>query len=367
MTIQEHVPLAPRTTLGVGGTARYFVEATSIDDVRDAIQFASEKSLPLFVLGGGSNVLIADSGFEGVVLRVCIRDILPEARDARVFVTVGAGVWWDDFVLWSIEHSLAGLECMSGVPGTVGGAVVANLGCYGAQCSDTCDSVEVIDLQNLSVVQIIKKDACHFSYHDSIFSRKPTRYIVVRATFSLATDPAAQPSYRDNRFDLQKLAATLGHTPSQREVRDAVLMMREAKGSLIMDGRFSYKSAGSFFHMPYVSAEKYQEIVAQTQMLDVAKETQLRPWAWKQNDGTYKIAPGFLLEYTEFQKGYERKSVGISPRHTLSIINRGDARATDIAQLADDMQHVVEKKFGIKLEREVEYVGRVESYPHERT
>jgi UDP-N-acetylmuramate dehydrogenase len=192
-----------------------------------------------------------------------------------------------------------------------------------------------------------------------MFGHSGGRYIVVRATFALSKDPAATPAYRDNRFDMATLKKTLGRAPTQEEVREAVLTMREEKGSLIMSGRRSYKCAGSFFHMPFVSAAKYEEVIARARALDATKEERLRPWAWKQPDGTYKVAPGFLLEYTEFVKGYVRGAAGISPVHTLCIINVADASARDIARLASDMQNAVEGLFGIRLEREVEYVGDV--------
>ena len=360
MNLREHVPLAPLTTLGVGGTARFFVEAHSVEDVTEALDFARTQALPVFVLGGGSNIVIADDGFDGVVLSIRIADITTEAHGTRTWVTVGAGVVWDEFVVWTIKKKFPGLECMSGVPGAVGGAVVANLGAYGAQVSDTFVHAEVLDTHDpKSGLTIVEKEECAFSYHDSMFGHTPGRYVIVRATFALSSDPAASPSYRDNRFDMTTLATKLGHTPTQDEVRDAVLTMREEKGSLIMPGRVSYKSAGSFFHMPFVSAEQYERAAAQARALDAAKEERLRPWAWKQADGSYKVAPGFLLEYTEFQKGYVRGAVGVSPRHTLSIINVAGARATDIAQLASDMQRAVENLFGIRLEREVEYIGNI--------
>jgi len=360
MTLQEHVPLAPLTTLGVGGEARFFVEAHSLEEVREALEYARAHTHPLFVLGGGSNVVIADDGFDGLVLLMRTQEITAEEHGDRIWVSVSSGVVWDDFVVWTIEHGLNGLECLSGVPGTVGGAVVANLGAYGAQVSDTLVHAEVLDRQDpKGGLNVLKKEACDFSYHDSMFTHVSGRYVVVRATFALSRDPSAQLSYRDNRFDMTALTTTFGRAPTQKEIRDAVLAMREEKGSLIMEGRFSYKSAGSFFHMPFVSAERYEQIGAQARALDAAKEEHLRPWAWKQPDGSYKVAPGFLLEYTEFQKGYVRGAVGISPRHTLSIINVDNACATDIARLAYDMQQAVEKLFGIRLEREVEYVGGV--------
>lgn len=361
MNVEEHIPLAPRTTLKVGGAARFFVAPRSIEEVHEALEFARSRALPVFILGGGSNVVISDAGFDGLVIHMSLPDITRTEQGDRVLVTAGAGVLWDELVVDTIEQKLFGLECLSGVPGTVGGAVVANLGAYGAQVSDTFVHAEVLDTQDLAAgLKVLGKEQCGFSYHDSFFSRESKRYVIVRAAFSLSRDPSAQLSYRDNRFDMSKLAATLGHAPTQQEVRDTILDMREEKGSLIMDGRRSFQSAGSFFHMPFVSAEKYEQVGAQARALDAAKEERLRPWAWQQLDGSYKVAPGFLLEYTEFQKGYVRGVVGISPQHTLSIINIGGARAADIAELARDMQQTVETVFGIHLEREVEYVGAVE-------
>ncbi len=194
-----------------------------------------------------------------------------------------------------------------------------------------------------------------------MFGRTPGRYLVLRAVFSLSKDASAQLSYRDNRFDMTTLAAKVGRVPTQTDIRQAVLAMREEKGSLIMENRLSYKSAGSFFHMPFVSEEAYERVVTKARAQDAKKEERLRPWAWRQSDGSYKLAPGFLLEYTEFQKGFVRGPVGISPLHTLSIINVGDARTEDIVRLARDMQDAVERVFGVRLEREVEYIGEVES------
>jgi UDP-N-acetylmuramate dehydrogenase len=357
MILQENISLAPLTTFGVGGEARYFAVAESFEEVIEALDFARARALPVFVLGGGSNILVADSGFDGLVLSLHITGIAFEKKENKVLVTVGAGVVWDEFVEWSIAQKFGGLECLSGIPGTVGGAVVANLGAYGAQASDTFVSAEVLDKNSEgNAMRIFKNDECDFSYHDSSFSHASGRYLVLRATFALSTELPVKISYRDNRFDLAALAAESGRAPTQSDVRNEILKMRGEKGVL----QSSYKSAGSFFHMPFVSAEKYAEVLARAQSLDAEKEEKLRPWAWKQPDGSYKIAAGFLLEYTEFQKGYARGGAGISPKHTLAIINVGGATARGIAQLARDMQESVERIFGIQLEREVEYVGAVE-------
>ena len=357
MNLQEHVPLAPRTTLSVGGAARFFIEARSVEEVKEALAFARERNLPLFVLGGGSNIVIADGGFDGLVLAPRIMDITVEEKGDTALVTAGAGVVWDELVAFTIERGLAGLECLSGIPGTVGGAVVANLGAYGAQASDTFVSAETLDRNDeKNGVRIFKNEECGFSYHDSIFSHPSERFIILNATFALSTARPLKIAYKDNRFDLAALASESGREPTQADVRAAILKMRGEKGVLAT----SYKSAGSFFHLPFVSAEKYAEVAALARSLDAGKEEKLRPWAWQQPDGSYKLAAGFLLEYTEFQKGYVRGAAGISPKHTLAIINVGEARAAEIAALARDMQDAVEKTFGIRLEREVEYVGDVE-------
>ncbi len=361
MNRQEHVPLAPFTTIGVGGAARFFVEARSIEDVTEALDFAREHAVPMHVLGGGSNVVFADSGFDGLVLLMRLPDITFEREGDSVSVTAGAGVVLDELVSWAIAHGFAGLECLSGIPGTVGGAVVANSGAYGAQCSDTFVSAEVIDTAGAApVVRVFKKEECDFSYHDSVFAREPGRYVVLHATFLLRAGEASRPDYKDYRFNLAEQVPA-GQELTLDAIRAAILDTREQKGALIMPGRRSYKSAGSFFHMPYVSPEEYERVAAAARALDAEKEERLRPWAWEQPDGSYKLAPGFLLEYTEFQKGYARGAVGISPMHTLSIINVAGARALEIAQLARDMQDAVENIFGVRLEREVEYVGDVES------
>lgn len=361
MRVREHIPLAPLTTFSVGGRARFFIDVQSEQDMLDAVAFARSRALPIFVLGGGSNIVISDEGFDGVVISIRMNSITLEEREGKAFVTADAGVVWDDLVVWAIEHGLSGIESLSGAPGTVGGAIVANVGAYGEQCSDVFDHADVLDMHDATgAIQTLKKDDCQFSYHDSVFSHEPKRYCIVRATFVLAATGIAAPSYRDYRFDLTDRAAAKGQALTLADIRAAVLDIREQKGALIMPGRTSYKCAGSFFHMPYVSPEQYRQIEARARALDAAKEERLHPWAWEQQDGTYKIAPGFLLEYTEFTKGYVRGSVGISPQHTLSIINISSASAADIVALAGDMQKAVENIFGVHLEREVEYVGRMD-------
>lgn len=357
MTIEEHVALAPRTTFKIGGPARYFITAHSLDEVREALAFAQAEELPLFVLGGGSNILIADDGFPGVVLALALTSTTYTPAGNRVLLTAGAGVPWDALVAETVAQGLAGFECLSGIPGTVGGAVVANLGAYGAECSDAFVEATIIDTEDPSYApRVMTREACAFSYHHSYFADHPGRYVVLEARFLLTPTTTAHPSYADNRFNLAALVAEKGRAPTLAEVREAVIAVRAQKGVL----ESSYRSAGSFFHMPFVSVERYREVVRIAQSLDAAKEERLRPYAWEQSDGTYKIAPGFLLEYTPFQKGYATGAVGISPKHTLSVITSEGATAHDVAELAQAMQNAVAQIFSITLTREVKYIGDVE-------
>lgn len=357
MTIRESVSLKEFTTFDIGGAARYFADARSTDEVREALAFARAKNADVFILGGGSNILVADGGFDGLVVRANRRGISFESSGGRERATAGAGESWDAFVAECVRRNLSGLECLSGVPGTVGGAVVQNIGAYGESVSDTFASAEVIDCrsEDMRVVRL-ERDACGFSYHDSIFGKEPGRYVILSATFSLARGLAGLPAYRDNRFDVAAFVKKHARQPALADVRESILAIRSEKGLLAG----SFESAGSFFHMPFVSKEQYERIAAVARAADAAQEEKLRPWAWEQSDGRYKIAPGFLLEYTDFKKGCARGRAGVSPKHILSIINRGGADAREVAALARAMQSAVEELFGVRLEREVEYVGNVE-------
>ncbi|HFC10788.1 MAG TPA: UDP-N-acetylmuramate dehydrogenase [Candidatus Kaiserbacteria bacterium] len=357
--VRENIQLAPYTTFGVGGVARFFVEANSVGDVVEAFREAKRLGLKVAVLGGGSNTLVRDSGVDGLVLLMRIAGVtFHEKSDGTFYVTAGAGVVWDDLVRETIERELSGIECLSGIPGTVGGAVVSGIGAYGAQVGDTLESVDVIDITsaNLSVRNLSAKE-CALTYHDSIFASEQNKYIVVGATFSLHNGVTKKPTYEDYRFKF----------PTQKEnkkitlafVRETILNIREEKGALFMKGRKSYNCAGSFFHMPIVSKEEHANILKIARELDAGKEERLRPWSWEQDDGSFKIAPGFLLEYTNFHKGYVRGSVGISPKHILSIIALPGACTADVEMLADDMQKEVNNIFGIRIEREVKlFVAR---------
>src|SRR5208282_1984724 len=253
MLLQENIPLAPLTTLRIGGPARFFVEAKSVGEVQEAVGFARSKNLPLFVLGGGSNVVVADSGWTGLVLRVAIQGIeqRPGHNDeGEALFDAGAGESWDRFVSHAIIAQCAGVECLSGIPGSVGGTPVQNVGAYGQEVSETIESVEVFDRKD-SQVRELCREACGFSYRSSIFNTSEReRFIILRVTYALT--PGGEP--RLAYADLQRHFAGRESRPNLAEVREAVRHIRALKGMLIVEGDPDCRSAGSFFKNPVVSA-----------------------------------------------------------------------------------------------------------------
>jgi UDP-N-acetylmuramate dehydrogenase len=349
MTIQENVPLAPLTTLQVGGAARYFAEAKREDEIHEAVQFAATRSLPLFVLGGGSNLVVADSGWHGLVLKISIGGITASATNdgKAVLFSVGAGVQWDDFVAQAVTQNCAGVECLSGIPGSVGGTPVQNVGAYGQEVSDTIESVRALDTKE-SRIALLPKPACGFRYRSSIFnSSQRGRYVIVRVNYRLKRGGAPTLKYAD----LQKHFAERQAPPSLGDVRAAVLAIRKSKGMLIIPGDEDCRSAGSFFKNPVLGDEQFKELAARaaSQGLEIPSYPAL--------DAQRKVSAAWLVEHSRFSKGYVLGAAGISHKHALALINRGDAKATDIVSLKEDIQRGVQETWGVLLEPEPVFLG----------
>jgi UDP-N-acetylmuramate dehydrogenase len=359
MTIQENVPLAPLTTLQVGGAARYFAEVKREDEVREAAQFAKARDLPLFVLGGGSNLVIADSGWPGLVLKIAIGGIAsPRANHApgnAVLFSVGAGVNWDDFVAQAVVQNCAGVECLSGIPGSVGGTPVQNVGAYGQEVSDTIESVRALDLKQDRIV-VLPKPACRFRYRSSIFNgTERGRYIILQVNYRLQRGGAASLKYADlQKHFAERLAknpAETKPTPTLAEVREAVRAIRRTKGMLLVPGDDDCRSAGSFFKNPVLRDEQFQDLAARAALkaLEIPSYPAL--------DAQHKVSAAWLVEHSGFSKGYAVGAAGISHKHALALINRGDAKASDIVELKDKIQHAVQEAWAILLEPEPVFVG----------
>jgi UDP-N-acetylmuramate dehydrogenase len=340
LDIQENVSLAPLTTLRIGGAARFFARAESEEQVLAALRFAEERSLPVFVLGGGSNLLIADEGFDGLVLQMAIKGVSFDGSS----VTAGAGEDWDAFVKLAVDRGLGGIETLSGIPGFVGATPIQNVGAYGQEVSETIGSVRVFDRETKEF-QTFSNDECRFAYRSSIFNTTHRdRYIVLAVTFRLFENAAPIIRYAD----LKKYFDGWKEGPSPADVRRAVLEIRAKKSMVISPGDPNSVSAGSFFKNPVVSAEKF----AAVELLAGGAVPNFPAGA-----GQVKIPAAWLIEHSGFNKGYIFGKAGLSENHTLALINRGGATAGDILSLKDEIQNKVGEKFGIELKPEPVFLG----------
>jgi UDP-N-acetylmuramate dehydrogenase len=347
MTVLENVYLAPLTTLKVGGPARYFTQPESAAAVAEAVTFARSKDLPLFVLGGGSNLVVSDAGWPGLVLKLAVRGIEEHTENGKTLFDVGAGEEWDRFVARAVARNCAGVECLSGIPGSVGGTPVQNVGAYGQEVSETIESVQVFDLRDGQVRELCA-EACGFQYRTSVFNTSERgRFIILRVTYWLT--PGGNP--RIDYADLKKHFAGFQNIPSLTSTREAVRRIRAAKAMLITPGDEDCRSAGSFFKNPVLSAEQYDQLMAR------AKEKGLQVPSYPALDAQRKVSAAWLVEHSGFSKGYSSGRVGISRKHALAIVNRGEASAADILGLKDHIQQRVEELWNIHLEPEPVFVG----------
>ncbi len=343
--IRENVRLAPYTTLRMGGIARYFADIDREDQLCEALQFAEQNALPIFVLGGGSNVLIADAGFPGVVLHLVNKGLtFHKPKKDAALVTAAAGEEWDKFVQQCIARDLAGLECLSGIPGLVGGTPIQNVGAYGQEVSTTIVSVRAFDRHTKRTLEMTNED-CQFRYRASVFNTtERDRYIVLSVTYRL--QPRGEPTVR--YADLQTYFAAHKTPPTLPEVRDAVLAIRGRKGMVILPNDPDCQSVGSFFKNPIVAPEQFSQVEA------MASEFVPR---FSAANGHIKIPAAWLIEQAGFPKGYEHGRVGLSSKHTLALINRSNATAREMIALVEHIQARVQERFGIALVPEPVWVG----------
>ncbi len=330
---ENDVPLAPLTTLGVGGPAKFFTRAESVDDVREALAFAGARALPVLVLAGGSNVLIPDEGFGGVVVHVDLRGITIESEDAEsVIVNVAAGEPWDDFVDFAVASGWAGVECLSGIPGSAGATPIQNVGAYGQDVSETIVRVEVLERAGGRVVDLTNAE-CGFAYRSSIFKgQAKDRYVVISVTFRLR--PGGPPALR-----YPELRAALDGVDDLGAVRETVIAIRRRKGMVLDPQDPDTRSDGSFFTNPVVPPERAPEGAPQ----------------FPSPEGV-KLSAAWLIEQAGFHKGFRYGRVGISTKHTLAIVNRGGGTAAEVRELAAMIQAGVRAKFGVELQPEPVFV-----------
>jgi UDP-N-acetylmuramate dehydrogenase len=393
MEILHNVALAPLTTLGIGGQARYFVEVRTADDAREAVLWSREYGHPLFTLGGGSNLVVADAGWPGVVARMAIADIERRSANHEILYDVGAGIAWDDFVRRVVDEDCAGVECLSGIPGTVGGTPVQNVGAYGQEVSETIRSVRALDLDTFEVLDLENRE-CGFGYRGSRFNTVDRgRYMILRVTFALRPAGAPCLRYADLKASFSERAR-----PSLAEVRQAVLEIRRRKAMVVEEAEPDSRSAGSFFKNPLITREHYRQIVERYEGREslsagaqpersahrVANERaglrvpgfEVTPSGTGQKfnepvgraEAAVARAPGsggervkmpaaWLVEQAGVHRGFQLGPVAVSGKHALALVNRGGATAADLLKLMKLVQAKVREAFAIELEAEPVFIG----------
>lgn len=343
MTIQSDVALADWCTLNVGGPARWFCQATDPAAIREALEWARAHEVDVHILGGGSNIVVADEGFNGLVVRVAIRGVTSAEANGCVIFSAGAGEPWDPFVAATMADGCGGLECLSGIPGQVGGTPVQNVGAYGQEVSATITNVHVVDRATHESVTLSTRE-CGFGYRTSRFKREDlNRFVVTRVDFRLARDVRATVTYAD----VVKYFEQVGDPwPSLQDVREAVLRIRRGKGMVIDDANPANRSVGSFFVNPVITDEHFERIRTGDAMPH-----------YRVRSGAVKVPAAWLIERAGFTMGLTRGAIGVSPFQAQAIVNHGGATAGDVLTLASDIKRAVWRFFRIALVPEPLFVG----------
>jgi UDP-N-acetylmuramate dehydrogenase len=342
------VRLGELTTLRLGGPAARYVEAAGEDAVIEAVRAADRAGEPLLVLAGGSNVIVADDGFPGVVVRIATSGVTDDGE----CLEVAAGEPWDPFVARCVGGGLAGVECLSGIPGSVGATPIQNVGAYGQEVAETIDGVRVFDRAR-DAVEELDGAACGFSYRSSAFKREPGRWVVLAVRFVLEPSPLSAP------LRYAELAGALGVALGDRAplgaVREAVLALRRAKGMVLDPADPDSVSAGSFFTNPVLEAEDFSALERR-----VAERVgpEARVPAWPQVDGRVKTSAAWLIERAGFRRGHGAAAgIAISAKHTLALTNRGAGTTAELVALAREIAAGVRDAFGVDLVPEPVFVG----------
>ncbi len=341
MDIRENVPLAPLTTIGIGGPARYFTRAVTVDEIRSAIDWARDHSHPLFILGGGSNLLIADEGFPGLVLRIELRGVTVESEGEWVTVKAAAGEVWDEFVATAVARGWAGIECLSGIPGLTGATPIQNVGAYGQDVSETIIRVEVLD-RRTGIVRTFTRPECRFGYRSSLFKNvERDRYVILNVTFRFKRGGPASVRYPELRRYLEERGESVEDLST---VRSAVIAIRKRKGMVLDPSDPDTRSDGSFFVNPVLSPAEFQHFP---------------PGAphFPDERGNVKLSAAWLIENAGFHKGFVHGNVGLSSKHTLAVVNRGAGTAREVRELVAMIQQSVKEKFGVEIQPEPTFVA----------
>jgi UDP-N-acetylmuramate dehydrogenase len=345
MVIRDGVPLAPLTTLELGGPARHLVDATDDDTIAEALRWAEARHLPTAILGGGSNLVVGDAGFDGLVVRIETRGLRFEAVGDEVLVTAAAGEPWDPLVAQVVGRGLGGIECLSGIPGLVGATPIQNVGAYGQEVAETIRSVRVLERGTWRTRELPPAE-CRFGYRDSAFKHEPERYVVLGVTFALRS--AAAPALRYRELT-DALAAN--PRPTLAEARATVLALRARKSMLVVPDDPNRRSAGSFFMNPILRAGDAEAVAARS-----GADGAVMP-RWPAPGGRVKLSAGWLIERAGISRGMRRGAVGVSSAHALALVHHGGGTTAELLALAREVAAAVQARFGVTLCPEPTFLG----------
>lgn len=349
MLIKENILLAQYTTLNLGGPARYFCSCTTVNELKEAVGFARSKNIRAHMLAGGSNTIFSDAGFDGLIVKVDLRGISFTADGDEVLAAVQAGEDWESFVALCVEKGYGGIECLSGIPGSVGATPIQNVGAYGQEVSDTIVSVTVLEQESLTQQTFSNAD-CSFGYRQSRFKQHDQgKYIITGVTFRLKKNGRPTIHYPEVKKVVEStipLASLAAGRESLEAVRNVVLQLRRKKSMVIDPHDPNTRSVGSFFMNPVLSDEQFAMISFQWNSGGDGTVMPTFP-----TEGKTKIPAAWLIEKSGFHKGYAKNGVGISDNHTLALVNKRGTAAALLA-LAVEIQFAVQQRFGILLEME---------------
>ncbi len=340
LEIQRNVPLAPLTSLELGGPAKHFVRATDETILVDALRWAADEGLPSAILGGGSNLIVPDVGYQGLVIQIAIGEL--DFRSGGS-VIAGAGVPWESVVDGAVARDWAGLECLTGIPGSTGATPIQNVGAYGAEVSEVIAQVRVLRRDTLVFEELAPED-CGFAYRDSLFKREPDRFVVSEVQFALRPSGAGTIRYAELEKSVRR-DATLD------EIRRSVRALRRRKSMLIDPRDPNRRSAGSFFLNPVVSQEDAERLVEQALRENLVAAADEVP-RYRVPGAKVKLAAGWLIEKAGIAKGSRRGAIGVSSQHALALVHHGGGTTTELLAFADEICARVSDRFGVTLERE---------------
>jgi len=344
MQFKEKTKLSDFTTIKLGGEAKEFVECKSVDEICDALKYAKDKDFDVWVLAGGSNTIFSDEGFDGLVVKINLQGVSFDDKGGYVFVKAGAGENWDDLVEESVNQNLAGIECLSGIPGSVGATPIQNVGAYGQEVSEVIDTVKVLDRETLEEKEF-SADECKFSYRTSRFKEEDKdKYIVTEVIYRLIKNGSPQLGYPELEKQVKE---KFDGKPTLSEVRELVLELRSNK-SMVIDKRDPNSvSSGSFFVNPILDIKQFESLKNRNSAHKGFEEVPF----YDVGANKVKVPAAWLIEQTGFTKGYQKNNAAISENHALALVNRGGT-TYDIMRLAGEIQYKVKDKFGINLEIE---------------